>query len=83
MKILEFEAPWCAQCKAQAKLSKDSDLPIEHINVDENDALVEKYGIKTLPTMVFVDDDSREIKRFIGITPLNKLKEFYAENNKC
>lgn len=78
-KYLKFEASWCGQCKAQDKLLKDSDLPVEHIDVDDNEELVNLFNIKTMPTMVLVDDSNKELARFNGITPLVTLKEKYNE----
>lgn len=78
-KFLKFEAHWCGACKQLDKILNKSDLPIEHIDVDDdkNEALIEKYKVKSLPTIVLIDEDGNEIVGFHGIVTLDKLKEAY------
>lgn len=78
-KFLKFEADWCSQCKAMDSILKGSDLPIEHINVDDedNELLVEQFKIRSMPTLVLVDEHDKELKRFVGITTVDKLKEAF------
>lgn len=78
-KFLKFESPWCGACKQLDKMLNKSDLPIEHIDVDDdkNEALIEKYKVKSLPTIVLIDEDGNEIVGFHGIVTLDKLKEAY------
>ena len=76
MKVLKFYADWCGPCKAQASLFEKASFEVESINVDkeENENLVEKFGIKGLPTSVLVDDEGKEITRFVGLTVLSKFE---------
>lgn len=49
-----------------------------HLDVDSsaNDALSEKYNIRSIPAFVFVDDEGNEIDRIIGFMP---PEEYLAE----
>jgi len=78
-KYLKFSANWCNTCKQLDKILTGIDLPIEVIDVDEdsNEKLVEKYGIKSLPTMILIDGD-KEIARINGLTTIEKIKETYG-----
>ena len=88
MKVLKFYADWCGPCKAQASLFEKASFEVESINVDkeENESLVEKFGIKGLPTSVLVDDEGKEITRFVGLTMLSKIKtainQYQNETNR-
>lgn len=77
MKLIKYEAPWCSGCKAQdAQLEQLENIDIVHIDVDENPDPAIEDKIRSLPTMIIKDDDGNEIKRFIGVTTADKIKEF-------
>lgn len=78
-KFLKFEATWCSACKQLDKILKNSDLPIEHIDIDEdeNASLVSKYKIRSLPTTILIDEGGNELVGFHGTVTLNELKEAY------
>ena len=53
MKVLKFYADWCQPCKMLSKIiegAKDKiTLPIEEINIDDNQELAQQYGIRGIP----------------------------------
>ena len=54
-----------------------SGINYESINAnnDENDALVEKYKIRTVPTLI-KEDNGVEIDRYVGIMTEEQLKHW-------
>lgn len=47
---------------------------------DANEEIVEKYGIRNLPTLILIDEEGVEIKRWSGVV-LNKEIEDVIKNN--
>lgn len=76
-KILRFTASWCQPCKAMAKLLEDIDtnLPIEVIDIDEQSELAVDYGIRSVPTLVMIDENI-EVRRMVGLVTKEKLKNW-------
>lgn len=82
MNLLKFEAEWCSSCKAQDKILNDfKDIPIVHYDVEEDLDKANEYNIRSLPTMVLIDDNGEEITRFIGTTTLDKIKEVINDSD--
>ena len=78
MKILKFYSETCGLCKVLGEnLIKAN---IEHIayNVDDegNEPLLEKYTIRSLPTLVKVDDNGDVIDKRSGAATVEQLKEW-------
>ena len=77
MKVLRFTASWCQPCKMLAKTLEDveTQIPIEVIDIDENQELAMDYGIRGVPTLVMIDGDI-EVKRVSGMLMKNQLTEW-------
>jgi thioredoxin 1 len=58
--LLDFHAVWCGPCKAMEPLLNDvareyeGDAKIVKIDVDAESALAEKFGIKSVPTLILM-----------------------------
>ena len=78
-KILKFSASWCGPCKALAMTLHGEDLgvPLEEVDIDQSADLSAKYGIRSVPTLVYVRGET-EVSRLGGAQTLAKVKDWIA-----
>lgn len=82
MKIIKFYADWCCQCKALSKrLPKEIEgIEITNCDVDAESDFADEYNIKTLPTLVLIDNENKEIGRWYNDVNLqdviDKIKKY-------
>lgn len=78
MKLYKFYADGCQPCKAQSRLLEDlTGMEITPINIEEesSEILCEKYGIKSIPTLVLTDEFGDVIKIWHGLTHPDEISE--------
>lgn len=76
-KILKFYSNTCGPCKVMSKNLKElHDVEIEEIDAldENNEDLVEKWNIRTIPTIIVLEND-KVISEFKGIVPTEKIQE--------
>lgn len=68
MKLLKFYTNTCCQCKMLNKTLEDFNLvPIEPIDCEEDpEDLATKFQVRSLPTLVLVDDEGEFLRKFTG-----------------
>jgi len=76
-KILRFTASWCQPCKMLAKNLETAniELPIEVIDIDEDQKKAIEYQVRSVPTLVMVENDT-EVKRNVGVISTKQLEEW-------
>ncbi len=80
MKILKFQADWCQPCQTLSRLLENvkprfPDIEFASIDVDENSEMAHTYNIRSLPTLVLINQ-GREVKRRAGCPTEQELIEF-------
>jgi thioredoxin 1 len=76
--VIKFSASWCGPCKMLDKTLStiETNTPITVVDIDEQSSLAAEYGIRSVPTLVMIDDDGNVSKRITGNQPAEKLKEW-------
>lgn len=82
-KILKFHSNSCQPCKVLSKFLQNSNYNhlIKSIDVEKDQENRVKYAIKRVPTMVYLNDEEKEIGRTIGILKTIEFEKFVNNLN--
>lgn len=51
-------------------------MPVEVIDIDENTEMAVKYGVRSVPTLIIVDDHGNVQDKMVGLKAKNLVEEF-------
>ena len=83
--LLDFWAEWCGPCKMigplleEVAVSRADDLAVVKLNVDENPNTAQKFGIRSIPTLILFKDGAVQAQK-MGAMPKSQLDEFLDTN---
>ena len=83
MEVLRFTASWCQPCKALAQQLEELglDKEVTVIDIDEQSNLAIQYGVRSVPTLVALDNQ-KEVKRLIGVKAKDILLDWFPKSEK-
>lgn len=78
--VIDFSATWCGPCKKIAPIIEE--LAVEYegkvnifkCDVDENDELTSKFGIRNVPTVIFLKGEEI-VDKHVGAAPKSTFVE--------
>lgn len=74
--LVDFYADWCGPCKRLGSILEEIDgIDILKINVDLFQAISNKYGVMSIPTLIMFEN-GEEIRKSIGFKTKEELLEF-------
>lgn len=78
--LLDFYADWCGPCQTLLPIVEnlankhESEFIIAKVNVDKNKELAQKFAVRSIPALFFIDQ--KEIKeRLVGLQTQSALDE--------
>jgi thioredoxin 1 len=78
--VVDFWAPWCGPCKMLTPIINDlapeyaGKVVFGKVNVDENPQVASKYGIVSIPTMLFIKG-GKVVDQHVGLLAKPALKK--------
>jgi len=78
-KILYFSAAWCGPCKTLAPIMDglSGEIVFNKVDVDQDQELSAKYGVRNIPTLILLNEFGEEVGRKVGMQSKESILNFY------
>ena len=77
-KVLYFTAPWCGPCRTFGPIVESSGIPVQKVNIDDDTELSTKYSVRSVPTLIKVNDLGQAIgPRIVGVQSKENIINWY------
>ena len=82
--LVDFWATWCGPCKMVAPVvdqiaGENDDFKVCKIDVDEEGALAQQFGIMSIPTLL-VFKNGEIVERAVGVQPKQAIEEMVKKH---
>lgn len=84
--MVDFWADWCGPCKMLGPVIEEladqygEKAVVGKVNVDEEQELAIRYGVMSIPTVIFFKD-GKEIGRKVGVMPKDAFAQVLDQNS--
>jgi len=78
--LLDFYADWCGPCQSllptveKLAVEYDGKIEIQKVNVDKNNELASKFGVRSIPSLFFLKK-GEVVDTLNGVVPEKVLRE--------
>jgi len=76
--VIDFWAEWCGPCRVLGPIVNEiamnnKDVLIGKVNVDENSDLSQQYGVRGIPTLVFLKNGDVQ-EKLVGVVSASRIQ---------
>lgn len=82
--LIRLTATWCQPCKQLAKTINEVEDKLDHldykvVDLDEDKTVAVKYNVRSIPTLLILDESGAELGRKTGAISKEDLLQFVQE----